>query len=70
MNKLCVPPFDQTLSLNGCTLVGDNVTLEGLGVSPGDTIMLKEDEITEDESAFTVSTELEQGFKGTGLVGV
>ncbi|XP_062513728.1 ubiquitin carboxyl-terminal hydrolase 48-like isoform X2 [Corticium candelabrum] len=73
MNKFCVAPFDQTLSLNGCPLEGDDATLEGLGVRPGDTIMLKEDEVVEDESLFQVLPACpapEEGFKGTGLVGV
>ena len=74
MKLFSVAPFDQNLWLNGSLLTGDSTsTLSSLGILPGSTIYLKEDEPTEDPGVFediSSAQHIEEGFKGTGLAGL
>ncbi|XP_066296136.1 ubiquitin carboxyl-terminal hydrolase 48-like [Branchiostoma lanceolatum] len=73
MNAFSVAPFDQHLILNGHTLVDDVATLGSLGVQPGSVLLLKVDEPVEDPMMiedFAKASVPEEGFKGTGLLGV
>eukprot|EP00118_Oscarella_pearsei_P008121 m.41061 g.41061 ORF g.41061 m.41061 type:complete len:1074 (+) comp33073_c0_seq3:2-3223(+) len=71
MNKFLVAPFDQHLFLDGRNLAGDELTLEVLGVQPNNMILLKVDEVTEDYPVGLPSdgVPIEEGFKGTSLLG-
>ncbi|VDI64157.1 ubiquitin carboxyl-terminal hydrolase 48 [Mytilus galloprovincialis] len=73
MKLFSVPPFDQTLLLNGHSLCDDTATLGGLRIAPGSIIMLQADEPAEDllvlQDMIQVSSGPESGFKGTGLLG-
>lgn len=73
MKVFSVPPFDQTLQMNGHFLADDSATLGSLKVAPGSVIMLQADEPVEDllvlQDMIQVSSGPESGFKGTGLLG-
>ncbi|XP_035696880.1 ubiquitin carboxyl-terminal hydrolase 48-like [Branchiostoma floridae] len=73
MNAFSVAPFDQHLILNGRMLVDDVATLGSLDVIPGSVLLLKVDEPVEDPMMiedFAKASVPEEGFKGTGLLGV
>ncbi|XP_076800557.1 ubiquitin carboxyl-terminal hydrolase 48-like [Clavelina lepadiformis] len=73
MMQFSVPPFDQNLWLNGKLLVNDDAAIGSLSITPGCTLTLVEDTPNLDENPIifetTKPTELETGFKGTGLLG-
>ena len=73
MIQFSVPPFDQNLWLNGKLLVNDDAAIGSLSITPGCTLTLVEDTPNLDENPIifetTKPTELETGFKGTGLLG-
>lgn len=73
MKLFAVPPYDQTLQMNGYALSDDSATLGSLKVAPGSIIMLQADEPAEDllvlQDMIQVSSGPESGFKGTGLLG-
>ncbi|XP_071840650.1 ubiquitin carboxyl-terminal hydrolase 48-like isoform X1 [Apostichopus japonicus] len=76
MHAFSVPPFDQTLVLNGRVLGPDEATLDALQVEPESVICLKVD-TNMSEDALNLQNILrtdssndapESGFKGTGLL--
>lgn len=74
MQLYSIPPFDQNIWLNGLVLSDDTATLGKLSVLPGCTVIVVADE--PDEKSLEMlpvlpekAKTIEEGFKGTSLLG-
>lgn len=72
MEYYAIPPFDQNLYFQDKHLTDDDQTLKALSMFPGCTLTLVEDRPVPDQTTVLltpVNQDIENGFKGTGLIG-